>query len=309
MTLLFAWRDGDAAGWVAALHAHMPELDIRVWPKIGDPHEIAFALVWGELAGELRRLPNLEVIFSLGAGVEHLLGHPGLPPAVPIVRLVDPALRVGMVEYVLLRVLHYHRRMEEYAAQQRRHQWREMAQTPPDERRVGIMGLGELGGAVAEALVGLGFDVAGWTRTRRAMAHIACFHGPDQLHRFLGRSDILVCLLPLTAATENILNAELFAALPKGACIINVARGGHLVDDDLIEALDGGHLDGATLDVFRTEPLAPDHSFWSHAKITVTPHISAWSLPESGARAVCDNIRRHLAGEELLHVVDRAREY
>ncbi len=309
MTLLFAWRDGDAAGWVAALKSDMPELDIRVWPDIGDPDEVAFALVWGELAGELRRLGRLEIIFSLGAGVEHLLGCPDLPSGVPIVRLVDPALRVGMVEFVLMRVLHYHRRMPEYAAQQRRHEWREMAQTLPGERRVGVMGLGELGGAVAEALIGLGFDVAGWTRTRRAMAHVACFHGPDELHRFLDRSDILVCLLPLTQETENILNAELFATLPKGACIINVARGGHLVDDDLIAALDAGHLDGANLDVFRTEPLAPDHPFWTHGKITVTPHISAWSLPRTAAKTVCDNIRRHLAGEKLLHVVDRERGY
>jgi len=308
MTLLFVWRDGDTAGWIAALQSHMPELDIRVWPDIGDPHEVAFALVWGELAGAFRRLANLEIIFSLGAGVEHLLGRPDLP-SVPIVRLVDPALRVGMVEYVLMRVLHYHRRMPEYAAQQRRHQWREMVQTQPHERRVGVMGLGELGGAVAEALIGLGFDVAGWTRTRRAMPGVACFHGPNGLHQFLDRSDILVCLLPLTQDTENILNAELFATLPRGACIINVARGGHLVDDDLIAVLDAGQLDGATLDVFRTEPLAPDHAFWSHGKITVTPHISAWSLPESGAKAVCDNIRRHLAGEELLHVVDRERGY
>lgn len=308
MTLLFVWRDGDAEGWIAALQSNMPELDIRVWPDIGDPHEVAFALVWGELAGAFRRLANLEIIFSLGAGVEHLLGRPDLP-SVPIVRLVDPALRVGMVEYVLMRVLHYHRRMPEYAAQQRRHQWREMVQTQPHERRVGVMGLGELGGAVAEALIGLGFDVAGWTRTRRAMPGVACFHGPNGLHQFLDRSDILVCLLPLTQDTENILNAELFATLPRGACIINVARGGHLVDDDLIAVLDAGQLDGATLDVFRTEPLAPDHAFWSHGKITVTPHISAWSLPESGAKAVCDNIRRHLAGEELLHVVDRERGY
>ena len=308
MTLLFACRDGDGADWAAALHADMPKLDVRVWPETGDPDDISYALVWGELAAELPRFANLEIIFSLGAGVEHLLGRPDLP-SVPIVRLVDPALRVGMVEYVLMRVLHYHRRMPEYAAQQRRHQWREMVQTQPHERRVGVMGLGELGGAVAEALIGLGFDVAGWTRTRRAMAGVACFHGPNGLHQFLDRSDILVCLLPLTQDTENILNAELFATLPRGACIINVARGGHLVDDDLIAVLDAGQLDGATLDVFRTEPLAPDHAFWSHGKITVTPHISAWSLPESGAKAVCDNIRRHLAGEELLHVVDRERGY
>jgi glyoxylate/hydroxypyruvate reductase A len=166
MTLLFACRDGDGADWAAALHADMPELDVRVWPETGDPDDISYALVWGELAAELPRFANLEIIFSLGAGVEQLLERDDLPAGVPVVRLVDPALCAGMVEFALMRVLQYHRRMPDYAAQQRARQWRELAQTLPDERRIGIMGLGELGGAVAGALAGLGFDVAGWTRSR-----------------------------------------------------------------------------------------------------------------------------------------------
>jgi glyoxylate/hydroxypyruvate reductase A len=309
MTLLFACRDGDGADWAAALHADMPELDVRVWPETGDPDDISYALVWGELAAELPRFANLEIIFSLGAGVEHLLERDDLPAGVPVVRLVDPALCAGMVEFALMRVLQYHRRMPDYAAQQRARQWRELAQTLPDERRIGIMGLGELGGAVAGALAGLGFDVAGWTRSRRTMAGVTCYAGPDDLDRFLNRTEILLCLLPLTPDTADILNADLFAALPHGAAVINLARGGHVVDDDLIAALDSGHLSGAALDVFRTEPLPPDHPFWTHERIAVTPHIAVWSLPRTAAGMVCDNIRRHRAGEPLRHAVDRARGY
>lgn len=315
MTLLFACSGpdiaswADPAAWTEALQTHLPDLEVRVWPDYGDPGTVAFALVWGDVAGQLGRFPNLEVIFSLGAGVEHLVARPDLPRNIPIVRMVDPALQVGMVEFVLMRVLHYYRRMPEYESQQRQRRWLPLTQKLPDELRVGVMGLGVLGAAVARSLAAFGFDVAGWSRTPRTIDGVACFDGADRLIPFAGRSDIVVCLLPLTPETSGILNTRLFQALPRGACVINAGRGGHLVEDDLIKALDRGDITGATLDVFADEPLAADHPFWTHPKIAVLPHIAAQTHAATAAKAVADNIRRFRNGEDLWHVVDRERGY
>ncbi len=315
MSLLFACTGADAESWadpdiwVEALQAHLPDIEVLAWPDYGDADAVEFALVWGDVAREMGRFANLKVLFSLGAGVEHLLVTAAVPQAVPIVRMVDPALRTGMVEFVLMRVLQYHRRLPEYEAQQRARRWLPLSQKLPDEQRIGIMGLGALGGAVAKSLTGLGFDVAGWSRTLRTMDGVTCFDGDDGLVGFLDRSDILVCLLPLTRATRNILDARLFAKLPPGAYLINVARGHHLVDGDLIAALESGHLAGAALDVFDDEPLPEADPLWSHPKILITPHVAAQTHASTSAMAVADNIRRFREGEALWHVVDKARGY
>lgn len=315
MSLLFAcagtdpetWADPEI--WTEALRSELPDLEIRVWPDYGEADEIEFALVWGDVARELGRFKNLKILFSLGAGVEHLLVDAAVPQEVPIVRMVDPALRSGMIEFVLMRILHYHRRMPEYEALQKQARWMPLDQKPAGEQRIGIMGLGALGGAVAETLIPFGFDLAGWSRTPGNMEGVTCFDGDDGLVPFLNRSDILVCLLPLTRATRNMLDAKLLGALPAGGFLINVARGNHLVDEDLLAALDSGHLAGATLDVFRDEPLPADHPFWSHPKITVVPHIAAQTHAGTSAGAIANNIRRFRNGEELWHVVDKARGY
>ncbi|MFQ6024595.1 MAG: 2-hydroxyacid dehydrogenase, partial [Acidiferrobacterales bacterium] len=282
----------------------MPELEVRVWPDRGNPEEIEYALVWQPLHDALSNLPNLKVIFSLGAGVDHLLKETGLPEGVPIVRMVDPGLSEGMREYVLFHVLRYHRHMLEYEIQQRECRWQELPQTRPGDRRIGIMGLGVLGAEVAQKLTALGFAVAGWSRTAKMIDGVDSFHGRDQLDQFLEHTDILVCLLPLTSETEGILNRRTFAALPGGAYVINVARGRHLIEEHLLEALDSEHIAGATLDVFRTEPLPRDHPFWRHPKVTVTPHIASITSPDTGAIPVVENIRRHQKGEPLTNVVD-----
>lgn len=307
--LLYACPTVDREGWIKALTAAWPGIDVRVWPDTGNKAEIDYAFVWKQPAGILSDLPNLKVIFSLGAGVEHVLTDTTLPDHIPLVRMVDPTLVTGMVEFVVMRVLHYHRFMPDYEAQQKAGVWKQLPQLLPSERRVGILGLGELGAACAKALTGFGFDVGGWSRTAKDMAGLQGFTGPEQLDAFLARTDILVCLLPLTDQTRGILNRRTLSALPKGAYLINAARGGHLVEDDLTPLLDAGHLAGATLDVFAVEPLPAAHPFWTHPKITVVPHAAALTHPGTASRIVAANIDRHRRGEPLHNVVDRARGY
>jgi glyoxylate/hydroxypyruvate reductase A len=309
LALLFSSPVDDPKPWVAAFAREMPELEVRVWPALGDPEDIEFALLWQPPLGLLPRLTRLRAILSLGAGVEHLLEHPELPAGAPIARMVDESLRAGMTEFVVMRVLHYHRRMPEYEAQQRARTWRLLPQTAPCDRKVGILGLGILGGSAASALAGLGFDVAGWSRARKSLPGVASYTGEDGLFALLERSEILACLLPLTRDTKGILDGTTLNALPRGAYLINAARGGHVVDDDLLAALDSGHLAGATLDVFNTEPLPIDHPYWTHPKVTVVPHAAAWTLADIAIHPVVDNIRRSRTGQTLRDLVDRRRGY
>ena len=309
MALLFRSTVDSAARWRAQLTRLTQQLDIRVWPEIGNPAEIDYALVWRPEPGFLASLPNLKLILSLGAGVDHLLGDPLLPRHLPIVRLVDPHLTHAMSEYVVLQVLRLHRRDLEYRAQQEAGIWRELDQPNAFERRVGILGLGELGQDAAKKLAALGFDVAGWSRSERTIAGVRCHAGVPGLPPLLGRSEILVCLLPLTAETEGILNARNLALLPRGAALVNAARGAHLVEEDLLAALASGHISAAVLDVVREEPLRAGHPFWRHPHIVITPHVAAFTNPPTAAPIILDNIRRFEDGRPLLNRVDPARGY
>jgi len=309
MVLLFQSSIDSAERWCAELHRLLPDLEIRVWPQIGNSSEIDVALVWRPPAGLLASLPNLKLIAGLGAGVDHVLADPLLPAGVPVVRLIDPYMTAAMSEYVQLQVLRLHRQDPIYLAQQREHVWRERPQPNAAGRRVGVLGMGELGRDAALKLSVLGFDVAGWSRTERRLPGIACFHAAEGLRALLARSEILVCLLPLTPATEGILDARLFAGLPRGAAIVNCARGLHLVEADLVAALDSGQVSAAILDVFRDEPLPPQHPFWSDPRILVTPHVAAATHAPTAAPVVADNVRRLRQGRPLLHLVDRERGY
>lgn len=299
-------RGGD---WRRAMAAARPGLDSVLWPYQGDPAAIDYALVWRPPRGELAGYPNLKAIFSIGAGIDHLQSDPELPRHLPVARMLDPALTAGMSEFVVLAVLHHHRAMGEYARQQRERVWQALPQVLAARRRIGLLGLGALGQGAAARLLPFGFPVSGWSREPKQVAGVTCRHGEAGLHAVLAESDILVCLLPLTAATAGILNAETFARMPRGAALVNVARGGHLVEDALIAALDSGHLSGATLDVFHSEPLPPEHPFWAHPKIVLTPHAAAATLPETAALAVAENIARCEAGEPLRGAVDWDRGY
>jgi len=305
MKLLFISDEDRAEPWREALIEELPELDFRIWPdEAGDAAEIDYALVWKPPAGVLKRFPNLKMIQSLGAGIDHLAVDPKLPREVPVSRLVDRCLTQGMSEYVLYWVIHYHRHMADYAAMTAKGEWRHIPQTDPRRRRIGILGLGELGGDAAEKLVALDFDVAGWSRSEKDMPGVTSFHGTERLDSFLARTEILVCLLPMTAETRGIINRETLERMPKGAYVINCARGGHVVDDDLIDMLDAGHIAGATLDVFHTEPLPADHPFWTHPKVNVTPHMASLTIAHSAAAYVAENIRLVEAGQRPLNVVD-----
>jgi glyoxylate/hydroxypyruvate reductase A len=309
MALLFRSTVDSAARWSGQLGRQMPGLEIRIWPDIGDPAEIDYALVWRPEPGLLASLPNLKLILSLGAGIDHILCDPDLPPGVPITRLVDPYLTDAMSEYVALQVLRLHRCDLDYRAQQQAGIWRELPQKNAGERPVGILGFGEIGQDAGRKLAALGFPVSGWSRQQRAFAGFETFTGPAGLPQLLARTEILVCLLPLTEETHGILNARTFAALPRGAGLVNAGRGAHLVEEDLIPALDSGQLSAAALDVFREEPLPPGHPFWQHPRILVTPHIAGITNPQTAAPIILDNIRRFEEGRPLLNQVDPARGY
>ncbi len=302
---------GERPDWWQQEFARIaPGLEVRNWPDAGDPSEIAYALAWKPPAGELAKFHNLKAVLSMGAGVDHIFVDPALPD-VPVTRVVDPYLTSGMTEYVVLHVLRYHRNQPVFEAQQRDHVWddrvRELRQA--DERAVGVMGLGELGRDAVSKLSVLGFDLAGWSRTPKDIPGVLCFDGPGGLAPFLARTEILICLLPLTKETAGILNRNTFSQLPKGAYLINAARGDHVVETDLLDALGSGRLTHATLDVFGEEPLPDNHPFWDHPQITVTPHNASITDPRSVVRQVVENIRRIEAGEPPLHLVDRNAGY
>lgn len=306
--LLYACEGVDHANWRRAFDAQSAQLEVRYWPDAGDLAEVDYGFAWRTPRGFWRPFPNLKALFSLGAGVDHLIPDPDLPHA-PLVRMIDPALVEGMTEFVLMRVLHHHRGMHLYEQNQGVAAWRPVR--PPFTRRrtVGILGLGELGAASARRLVANGFQVRGWSRGLKEIEGVACFAGADDLPAFLADCEILVCLLPLTEGTADILDRTLFARLPRGACLINVGRGRHLVEADLIAALDAGQLAAATLDVTRVEPLPADHPFWADPRIRIVPHASAFTYAETAADVVAENIRRIETGLAPHGLVDVARGY
>ena len=305
MAVLLSTKPATMAVWRDALLALDPSLDIRLFPDAGDPAAIEAAVVWtSHDMAELRRYPNLKLIVSMGAGVDHLLRPPGPPHGVPVARLVDRMLTSQMGEWVLLNALRFHRQDMEYRAQQRERVWRELPAPVTAERRVGILGLGELGTHAAGMLRAVGFPVMGWTRRPRMVEGVETFHGADGLHAMAARSDILICLLPLTPETRGVVGAALLARLPRGAFVINGARGGHVVDADLMAALESGQVAGAALDVFEPEPLPADHPYWSHPKVVMTPHAASITVPSSAAPQVVENIRRAREGRKLVNLVD-----
>jgi len=288
---------------------HMPELEFRVWPDAGDLAEIDYALVWKPEPGLLASLPNLKAILSLGAGVDHIFADPELPQGVPISRVVNENMALRMREWVLLHVLSHHRRQREYNQLQRARVWRDLEQPHAGERSVGVMGLGELGGDSARHLAAIGFDVIGWSRSPRDVPGVRTFHGRDGLKAFLAETDILVSVLPLTPETTNMINADFLSRLPRGASFINAGRGQQVVEADLLAALDSGQISEATLDVCQTEPLPVTDPLWTHPRVTVTPHIAAFTDPRALVRQVVEDIRRVERGAEVTNPVDPARGY
>ena len=310
MAILLSTKAAIMAEWRDAMLAVDPSLDIRLFPDAGEPAEIEVAVCWSSHdMAELRRYPNLKLLVSWGAGVDHLLRAPGPPPGVPVARLKDDRLTTAMGEWVLLNVLRFHRQDAEYRAQQAQRPWRELPAPDTAQRRVGILGLGQLGTHAAGLLRVVGFPVLGWTRQPRQIEGVTCFAGAEGLRAMLGQTDILVCLLPLTPQTRGIINRETLALLPPGSFVINSGRGGHMVADDLLAALDSGHIAGAALDVFEPEPLPAEHRFWGHEKVLVWPHASSITIPRSAAPQVVENIHRLRQGRALINLVDFSAGY
>jgi len=280
---------------------------------IGDRAAIRYALVWHPPEGLIASLPNLRAVFNLGAGVDGLLATPTareIPDHVPLIRLGDAGMAEQMTEWVLHGVLRFHRRFDDYERQQTARQWTPLLDVKPaGQVRVGLLGLGALGGTVAHHLKALGYAVRGWSRRPKTLDGIETFAGRDALPAFLAETDILVCLLPLTSETRGLLNTATLSALPRGAALINAARGAHVVDADLIHLLDSGHLRGAQLDVLDPEPPSPDHPFWTHPRVRLTPHIAAITLPKPACDQIADAITLLERGQTPPNVVDRQNGY
>jgi glyoxylate/hydroxypyruvate reductase len=312
--VLVAVDGPQSAEWLSLLRAHAKGREIVLWPEVsGREAAIGFACVWLPPSGLLARLPNLKAIINLGAGVDRLLADPTLPDVL-IARVVHADLTARVTQYLVLHVLMHHRRQRLYDSQQRDRLWHVHHQPAASEVTVGIMGLGTIGRDAAAALIGLGFQIAGWSRTPKALPGIETFHGTAGIDAFLRRTEILVCLLPQTRETEGILNLALFRKLRRdgplgGAFLINSGRGQLQVDADIITALDEGSLSGATLDVFPREPLPPQSPLWTHPKVTITPHNAGDISPRVFAPIVIEQIERFERGLLLDNLIDRNRGY
>ncbi len=295
--------------WVDMLRDLLPGWDIMPLTEATDPESVDFAVVWRPRDGDLARFPNLRAIVSIGAGIDHVLADADLPRDVPIIRTVGADLTQRMREYVALHVLRHHRDMPRQLQAQAEADWHAIVVPVAPNRTVGVMGLGNLGKAAAQTLAGLGFDTRGWSKSQKHIEGVTCHSGAAGLADFLDGCEILVNLLPLTESTRGILNADLFARLPREACVINCARGTHLVDADLLAALDSGHIKQATLDVFHQEPLPADHPFWSHRAITVTPHVASQIDAVTGGRLIAANLKEFAETGTCADVADAGRGY
>lgn len=312
MTILIAASfddDEERAAWNAALHAVLPGERFTTDATDGPAQAIDIAIVANPPAGALRGLPRLQLIQSLWAGVDKLLADTSVPPGVPIARMVDPAMNAAMAETALWAVLSLHRGYFRYAALQREARWSPHAQRRADDMTVAVLGLGEMGRTAARRLAAQGYRVLGWSTRPAQLDGVAAHAGEAALHEVLAAADIVVNLLPLTPRTRDLFRAETFARMKPGASLVNLARGAHVVETDLLAALASGQLQHAVLDVFRTEPLPPEHPFWHHPAVTVLPHAAAATDARSAAAVVAANVRAVREGRPVAHLVDRARGY
>jgi glyoxylate/hydroxypyruvate reductase A len=301
-------RIGNAKAWRDTFAQQLPDLEIRIWPDPGEVADIEYLAFMHPDFDILPEFPNLKAMFSRSAGVEAFVNHPKLPSA-PLGKMEPPGGDPMMTEYVVMHVLRFHRDMPGYQAAQANREWRRTRIVRPEERRVGFLGYGMMAKAPALVLKSLGFPVSAWVRTRRNDAEVPIFHGPDQLEPFLSQTDIAVCLLPLTRETEGIFCARTFAMMPRGAMLVNVGRGKHVVAQDLIAALDSGQLSYAALDALWPEPLPPESPLWLHPKVTVMPHVARRPTVAQLVTEIVANIRSVEAGGRLLQEVNVTMGY
>jgi glyoxylate/hydroxypyruvate reductase len=296
----------DVSNWIKNIEKLDPSINVQVYPEINDYQDVETVMVWQQPRGLLQEFPNLKLICSMGAGVDHILGDDSIPEHIPVTRIVDEKLMVSMTTYVVMGVLTYQRQLDRYIKQQEGHVW-DMS-TPELDCVIGIMGVGELGNDIAEKLIHLGYQVVGYGNSPKSDTAYPYFHSA-QLDEFLSKVNVLVCMLPLTPKTENILNIALFQKCRKGTYLINVARGRHLVEEDLLEAISLGMLSGAMLDVFRTEPLPESHPFWNAKNIRITPHIASVTNPDAATPQILENYNRMKNNEPLKNQINRQKGY
>lgn len=309
MQILFHAGGIDPAPWIQSFKSTLPQAQLREWRE-GDDAAADYAVVWKPPAAMLRGRTELKAIFNLGAGVDAILQlGDALPPTVPLVRIDDAGMADQMAEYVTHAALGYYRRLDEHAENIRQRQWRFIMPYERQDFSIGIMGLGVLGSRIASALAQFNFPLRGWSRTAKQLPGVESFAGDAQLADFLKGTRLLICVLPLTPHTQDILNRQTLSALAPESYLINVARGAHLVEEDLLALVQSGHIKGATLDVFRQEPLPADHPFWNEPRIVITPHMSAMTLRADSVRQISNKIAAIERGEAVAGVVDLARQY
>lgn len=306
MSLLVCVPNRDNTKLMQKLAELLPNTKIEQWPEVENLTEVEVVLAWNAPTSLWSQLPNLRLVQSYGAGVDSI-DLQALPQHVPVARIVDPNLAKDMAEYVLTHVLAHKLRLKQYFSQQQQQIWK------PNRahafNRVGILGFGELGKAVAKQLLLNGFEIRAWANSEKQHDNVQCFVGPKGYLEVVNQSDYLVCLLPLTEHTEGVLNHATFSAMPNHAVLINVARGKHVNEYDLLRALDNGEIAGATLDVFATEPLPAEHPFWQHQKITITPHAAALTCLNTAVKQIAENVGKAMKGKEITHLVDKQRGY
>lgn len=308
MSLLLIAKNRDMNPLKEALLEEDSNLDIEIWPRVEQKERVTFAVSWNHPDKVLGNYPNLNTVSSLGAGVDHLLKDRTIAETVKLARVMIPSLKTQMGEYVLNAIQNYRFNTSRYVDQKREGFWSKHDPVLLEDCIVGILGIGEMGSSVAELLNANGYSVNGWSTSRKAIDGVTSF-SKDELDEFLSATNILVCLLPLTKDTDGILELDLFKKLRRPAFVINVARGKHLVEEDLLYALDTGVLTGACLDVFEEEPLPNNHLFWNRPKIMITPHIASITSPKEAAKQILENYKRSLSGMELLNGVDREKGY
>ncbi|MEQ9309994.1 MAG: glyoxylate/hydroxypyruvate reductase A [Balneolaceae bacterium] len=308
MSLLLIAKNRDMNALKEALLEEDPNLDVEVWPRVENKDRVTFAVSWNPPEKVLGNYPNLNVVTSLGAGVDHLFKDKTIANSVKLARVMIPSLKSQMSEYVVNAIQNYRFHISRYMDQKKEGFWSPHDPVPKQDCDVGILGLGEIGTAVAASLIANGYSVAGWAKSKKQIHAIQSFSESD-LDEFLSITNILVCLLPLTQETSGILELDLFKKLKQPSYLINVARGEHLVEEDLIYALDTGTLTGACLDVFEEEPLPKNHLFWNRPKIMITPHVASITDPKEAAKQIVENYKRSLSGMELLNGVDKEKGY